>query len=92
MGCYGSRKPPFVFLKGIPGYETTLDVCPWRVVDAEALSIVEYYNYSKLGLLPEPGSVNDQPEKLLRAMSLVGAVVNEKLAKEAKDAERENKE
>ena len=79
MGCFGNtRRDNYEFGGYI--YRT----CPGNVFHSDAVFIIELYREFQKGIMPYPGSLVEQPAKVMEAFSVIDGYNNRKIAEEQK--------
>ena len=64
-GCNGDSKLKY------PYGDTVLDVCPVKMLRPETMAYIKFYNWYKKGFLPAPGTVLQQPYKLMKIFDII---------------------
>jgi len=64
-GCNGEPEQPY-YLDNVK-----LKRCPLKLVHPGTFQYFDYYKYYRKGFLPFPGTINNQPGKLLDVFSII---------------------
>lgn len=78
-GCFGDTRPIEYKFDDIK-YRT----CPGNVFDTSSLFVVDLYRQFQKGILPYPGSLVDQPSKIMEAFNVIDAYNNKRMIEEQK--------
>lgn len=68
-GCYEESIQPYMLV--FNGVQEVLPRCPLRLIQPICFQYIYWYHHFKQGFLPFPGTVGDQPAKLLAFFDII---------------------
>ena len=83
-GCYKTGTQPYMLT--INGEQEILPRCPIRLIQPICFQYIHWYHYFKQGFLTFPGTIGNQPAKLLAIFDIIDNEVKELRKRQEKNA------
>lgn len=90
-GCVKPRSRPVHVVQNEEKTEViSYSLCPGNFWSQDALSMIQMHGHFRRGFLPFPGSVADQPAKVMEVFSVIDLYMQEKAEVERKRQQQKN--